>query len=74
MLSALKSLAYELMENKTEEEVSDTIWAAAKATGDANEFFRSAYLALIGKERGPKLAPFILSMGRKKVIALLEKL
>ncbi|MBM3303585.1 MAG: lysine--tRNA ligase [Candidatus Aenigmarchaeota archaeon] len=74
MRSVLKSIAYELMENKTEEEVSETIWAAAKASGDAKVFFRSAYLALIGKEQGPKLAPFIMSIGKARVIRLLERL
>jgi lysyl-tRNA synthetase class 1 len=74
MRSALRTLSYEIAESKTEEEMSDSIWAAAKATGDTKEFFRSAYMALIGKERGPKLAPFIMSMGKAKVAKLLEKL
>jgi len=74
MRSALRTLVYELAEAKTEQDVSDSIWAAAKATGNAKDFFRSAYLALIGKEQGPKLAPFIMAAGKSKVIKLLEKL
>jgi lysyl-tRNA synthetase class 1 len=74
MRSALKTLVYELAECKTEEELSDTVWAAAKASGNSREFFKSAYLALTGKEQGPKLAQFIMSAGKSKVIKLLEKL
>ncbi|MBI2548993.1 lysine--tRNA ligase [Candidatus Woesearchaeota archaeon] len=34
------------------------------------ELFRAAYLVLIGKEKGPRLAPFILTIGVEKAIAL----
>ena len=37
------------------------------------DFFRSAYNVLLNKERGPKLAPFILALGKEKVIELFEK-
>ncbi|MBL7100548.1 MAG: lysine--tRNA ligase [Nanoarchaeota archaeon] len=40
---------------------------------DNKLFFKGVYLALIGKERGPKLAGFILTLGIKKVVKLLEK-
>lgn len=39
---------------------------------DNKIFFKGVYLALIGKERGPKLAGFILTLGVKKVVNLLE--
>ena len=39
---------------------------------DAKEFFKAAYLAIIGKERGPKLAHFILIVGKEKIINLLD--
>jgi len=38
------------------------------------DFFRAAYLAIIGKEKGPRLAEFILLIGKDKVIKLLEEL
>ena len=37
------------------------------------DFFRAAYNVLLNKERGPKLAPFILALGKEKVIELFEK-
>jgi len=36
------------------------------------EFFKAAYLVLLNKERGPRLASFILTLGVKKVIRLFE--
>ena len=41
---------------------------------DNKEFFKGAYLALISKERGPKLGNLILSLGKKRIISILEKL
>ncbi|MBD3164073.1 lysine--tRNA ligase [Candidatus Woesearchaeota archaeon] len=43
-----------------------------EANTGTKEFFSAAYLALISKERGPKLAPFILQIGKERVIKLLE--
>lgn len=36
------------------------------------DFFRAAYNVLLNKDRGPKLAPFILALGKEKVIQLFE--
>jgi len=41
---------------------------------DNKIFFKGVYLALIGKERGPKLAGFILTIGTKDVISLLKNI
>ena len=38
------------------------------------DFFEGAYLALIGKKKGPKLANFILALGKERVIKLLNEL
>ncbi len=32
-----------------------------------NEFFEAAYLVLLGKEKGPRLVPFVLTLGDKAV-------
>ena len=37
------------------------------------DFFRVAYNVLLNKDKGPKLAPFILTLGKEKVIGLFEK-
>ncbi|MBU0627747.1 MAG: lysine--tRNA ligase [Nanoarchaeota archaeon] len=37
------------------------------------DFFKAGYMVLLNKERGPKLANFILAVGKDKVIELFEK-
>ena len=37
------------------------------------ELFKAAYLVLLNKERGPKLAPFILVLGKEKVAGMFER-
>jgi len=39
----------------------------------ANDFFKLAYRVLINKDKGPRLASFMLEIGRKKVAELLKK-
>ncbi len=36
------------------------------------DFFKAAYKVLLNKERGPKLAPFVLALGKEKVTKLFE--
>lgn len=40
----------------------------------AGDFFCHMYRATIGKEQGPRLAPFIISAGKDRIAKLLEKL
>ena len=37
------------------------------------DFFKAAYKVLLNKERGPKLAPFIIALGKEKVVKLFEE-
>ena len=37
------------------------------------DFFKAAYKVLLNKEKGPKLAPFILMLGKEKVVKLFEE-
>jgi len=39
---------------------------------DTKDFFKAAYLVLIGKEKGPRLAPFIVTLGKEKIVKLFE--
>lgn len=38
------------------------------------DFFKAAYNVLLNKDRGPRLAPFILALGKEKVIELFGKI
>lgn len=37
------------------------------------EFFKACYNVLINQDRGPKLAPFIVTLGKDRVVSLLKK-
>ncbi len=39
----------------------------------AKEFFKTCYKLIINKERGPRLAPFIITIGKERVVKLFEK-
>ena len=38
------------------------------------DFFKAAYKVLINKEKGPRLASFILAIGKEKIIKLLKQI
>ena len=40
---------------------------------EPKEFFKVCYGILINKERGPRLAPFIITLGKDRVVTLLTK-
>ena len=51
------------------------VYEIAKASGiEPKDFFRSAYRFFIGKERGPKLANLILTVGKEKALDVLSSL
>tara|TARA_Y100000310_G_scaffold344771_1_gene459374 strand:- start:1923 stop:3467 length:1545 start_codon:yes stop_codon:yes gene_type:complete len=48
-------------------------YSICEAQGINNiDFFKGAYLAIIGKKKGPRLANFILSLGQERVVKLLD--
>jgi|GEM_PF-202174 len=72
-ISALKMLAASLENKKTETELGEEfkkIIADAKIT--PQDFYKACYLAIIGKERGPKLAGFIVAVGADRVKNVLK--
>lgn len=73
--TALKELASLLQKKKTAEQLHNALWDIVKNNGlEPKEFFSAVYLALIGKERGPRLAPFILAVGKENVLSILKKI
>ncbi|MEM7816221.1 MAG: lysine--tRNA ligase [Candidatus Aenigmatarchaeota archaeon] len=57
----------------SQDELNSLFWAIAKKFDiKPQEFFSAVYLALTGRESGPRLAPFILAIGQKKVAGLLK--
>jgi lysyl-tRNA synthetase class 1 len=59
----------------TEEDLFNEFYDICKAVDLKNkEFFEGAYMTLIGKVKGPRLASLILAIGKGKVIKLLEQI
>jgi len=62
----------ERLEDFDEKGLADELYRVAEeAQIEAKELFRLSYLALIGSEKGPRLASFILTLGKERVTALL---
>lgn len=72
----LKKLAAKLQEKDwTDVELHEEIYILCKNQDfPANDFFKLAYNVLINKDKGPRLASFILAIGKQKVMELLEKI
>lgn len=70
---ALKAFGKGLAKAKTENGIKSLCSTASEEGGiTPKEFFSAAYMALLGKERGPRLAPFVLAVGKGKIIKLLK--
>ncbi len=68
------TLARKLVErNWTDVELHEEMYILCKnANMDVKQFFTLAYRVLINKERGPRLASFILAIGKEKVAILFK--
>ena len=74
---ALKDLANYVdsyLDDMSEKEFSQYIYQAAGDNAMENaDFFTLTYRVLIGKEKGPKLAGFIKTVGKEKILEILSK-
>jgi len=74
-IPALKELARALTKEMSEEELYKLFFDLCKKHNiNTKKFFRSAYQVLISKDSGPRLAPFILALGKERVRKILEQL
>lgn len=54
--------------------LSQSVYDAASEAGlDNAVLFTATYMALIGKDKGPKLAGFINTLGRERVLEILSR-
>lgn len=70
--AALHAAADSLREkNWDEKSLFDEFYNICNRTGvKPSDFFRAAYNVLLNKERGPRLAPFVIALDKQKVISL----
>ena len=74
--SAVHALArvVEVMDEIDDGEYTTGLYDAAKLNGlDTGDFFKLVYRIMIGKERGPKLGPFLKTCGKEKVLSILTR-
>ena len=72
--NAIRKLAKELEKKWDEEGLQARLYGLAKEEGlTMGEFFKGVYSVLLHNERGPRLAPFILALGKEKVAKKFEK-
>lgn len=65
---ALTELSTVLSSENEPVDLQNTIYQIAKNNGiQPKDFFKTLYQIILASERGPKLGPFILDIGRKKV-------
>ncbi len=69
-LAALREAA--ASEGLDESAMAERIYAIAQENGlEPKDFFKLAYRALLGKERGPRLAGFVLGIGPERISRIL---
>ncbi len=68
MKPVLESFAKSLLSVKNEDDVKNLCYSVAKESNiNLEDFFKAVYLSLLGKEKGPRLAPLIISYGPKRI-------
>ena len=73
-LKDLLKMCKEELERKSEKEISTRIYdIAADNSLQPQDLFRCAYLALINREKGPRLAGFLKSIGKEKTVEILSR-
>jgi lysyl-tRNA synthetase class 1 len=70
--TALRLLKQKLEQNNYDEKALFNEFYGIKE--EAKIDVKAAYMVLINKERGPKLAPFILQIGKEKVVRILDQI
>jgi len=66
--TALKELVDVLISEREPEDLQNNIYQIAKSNDvQPREFFRILYQIILNTNRGPKIGPFILDIGRQKV-------
>jgi len=72
--SAIRVLIDRIREAGSADEIQSGIFEAARSSGlDPREFFRKLYLILLGRDRGPRLGPYIWDLGKDRAIKILEE-
>jgi len=71
---AVKQLIEKIRAASSAEEIQGGIFEAARSNGlSPREFFRKLYLIFLGRDRGPRLGPYIWDLGKERAINILRE-
>jgi lysyl-tRNA synthetase class 1 len=73
-LTALRNLIRDRLDEHDEKSLNTAIYDIARAEGlEPKDFFRVMYQVLVGKEKGPRLAGFVFTIGRERILEILDR-
>ncbi|MGD1822984.1 MAG: lysine--tRNA ligase [Pleomorphochaeta sp.] len=73
-VKALKEVVEKMDSFETDKEFTNAMYACATDIElETSVFFKAVYTILIGKPKGPKLAQFMLTCGKSKILPILER-
>ncbi len=73
-VKALKLVVEKMDSFETDKEFTNAMYACATDIDlETSVFFKDVYTILIGKPKGPKLAQFMLTCGKDKILPILER-
>jgi lysyl-tRNA synthetase class 1 len=71
---AIAELVKVLEAEENPDAIQNAIFNAAKSIGlQPRDFFKTLYTVLMGAPQGPRLGPYVLSMGKQNVVAALQR-
>lgn len=72
--NGIRELIEAIKEKDKGEELQAKIFEIARKNGiQIKDFFKTLYLIILGKERGPRLGPYIIEAGKEDIIGKLER-
>jgi lysyl-tRNA synthetase class 1 len=71
---AISELITQLEGENEPDKIQNAIFNAAKSNGvPPSGFFKTLYKILMGAPQGPRLGPYVLTMGKQNVVAALQR-
>jgi len=70
----VSELAQYLTNNIDQKTLQSEIFEIAKRNGiEPSQFFKTLYRVLLGSERGPRLGPYVIDIGKDRIRGVLEE-
>lgn len=70
----LRGLVSEKLDDLSEKEIQDAIYGIARDAGvEPKMLFTTLYRILVGKDQGPRLGGFLKTVGRERILAILDR-